>query len=118
MDTTTARSLIEDEATGSRALDTSRAFQMVRQALATIESLQPEDGEYRATAHGPTLVVRHADGTGTTAQFQHVTGGTVRVVTRTTDMANLRVSNDTVTPFTTLNHLTDYLRALVVETLR
>lgn len=96
-------------------MDTTTAFQLVRQALVTIDTLQPEDGEYRATITGTRLTVRHADHTGMSVTFQHVSGGYMRVVTRQTGTL---VDDETVIPVTTLSHLTDYLRALVVEVLR
>jgi hypothetical protein len=103
-------------------MDTVTAFANVRTTLATIVALQPEDATAKASTVGSTLVLRHADGSGSTTSFQYVAGGTMRAVTRSSTRLMLPSrflsSPDAVTPLTTDQAVTDYLRALVVETLR
>jgi hypothetical protein len=98
-------------------VDTYTAFMTVRQALATIVALQPEDSGTTVSAVGTTLIIKHADGTGEAYAFQHVAGGTMRAV-RTALRKSTATGAPTATPLTTNQAVTDYLRALVVVTLR
>lgn len=98
-------------------MDTATAFQNVRQALATIEALQPEDSGIVASTVGMTLILTLADGTSGYYQFQHVAGETLRVSTRSRGFDG-SLGTATAAPLTTDRAVTDYLRALVVEVLR
>lgn len=95
-------------------MNTAIAMINVRQALQTVYALQPFDG--RAGVTGTTLTVRQWDGSAERWQFQHVAGGTMRVV-RTT-LEGLVETERVVTPLETDTAVQDYIRALLVEVLR
>lgn len=95
-------------------MDTTTAFENIRQALATVVALQPGDG--RASRRGTSLTVRLLDGSAFAYHFQHVTGGTMRAVR--TELEGFQEVARTVTPLDTEIVVSDYLRAMLVEVLR
>lgn len=95
-------------------MDTTTAFENVRQALATVVALQPEDSI--ATKVGTTLTVRQFNADAVRYQFQHVAGGTMRAVR--TELEGLVEVQRTVTPLEADAVVNDYLRAMLVEVLR
>lgn len=95
-------------------MDTTTAFQNVRQALDTIMALQPMDG--KATRTGTSLTIRQFDASGVQWHFQHAAGGTMRAVRLELD--SLYERSRVVTPLDTDMVVSDYLRAMLVEALK
>lgn len=115
MDTSASASAARDAA--RQSLDSTAAFAAIRQTLATIVALQPEDSSTVASTVGPMLILRHADGDSETYSYQHVADDALRVVYRHLDNLTGQVKDHT-TPLQTNEAVTHYLRALVVEVLR
>lgn len=96
-------------------MDTTTAFQNIRQTLDAIIALQPMDGKaYRV---GTSLTIRQLDGSGTRYLFQHVSGGTMRAVRQRLEGLT-EVAGTTRTPLSTDVAVADYLRAMLVEVLK
>lgn len=96
-------------------MDTTIAFQNVRQALETVVSLQPMQGKaYRV---GTSLTIRQLDGSAVRYLFQHVSGGTMRAVRHELEGLT-EVVGTTRTPLNTDTAAADYLRAMLVEVLK